>query len=62
MESNSSLASCHNELQGGTNVVRNMKHLMKVVVGRDIHGTVTVTVTHNKLILQTDDIASGTME
>ena len=33
-----------------------MKHFIKVVVRRDIHGTVTVTVTHNKLILQTDDI------
>ena len=40
----------------GPNAVENMKHLIKAVVRRDIHGTVTVTVTHNELILQPSDI------
>ena len=33
-----------------------MKLIIKVVVGRDIHGIVIVMLTHNKLILQSSDI------
>jgi hypothetical protein len=33
-------------------IVRHMKELIKVVVGRHVQSTVTVTVTHNKLIFQ----------
>jgi hypothetical protein len=55
MASNSSFASLHNELQEAM-ILSDNEDLIKIVVGRHVQGTVTVTVTHDKLVFQLRDI------
>ena len=40
----------------GLDVIGDMKDLIKVVVWRDVHSSVTITITHYELILQTRNI------
>ena len=37
-------------------VIGDIQYLIEVVVGRDIQGSVTLTVTHDELIFQPSDI------